>query len=687
MTSRTVLAVFFAVSTSLSMPCAGTEAVARADAPAVPAGKAAAAGPTNAIRIPLTIPKAFGKLERAPVIFQHDRHTSALKAEGCAACHPAKTSRFDSSFPRERNEKSRGTLVESYHAACIGCHSRRDDAGQPSGPDTCGECHEKTIDGQRSDYLPPVPADDGILPDAHHRNCKACHLKPGKTAGDAHQLDWKSFAVRARKQAGQDMPEVVFDYFAHDKHVRAAKKKCGLCHYLSPELKASLDAAGKQPSSQDWLREEEPGQSWKERESAHARCIGCHLEDLSGKRATGPVECTGCHIDRRAATNAVSDRQPVATPDYGGKERILINTAGATQPAVPFDHKSHSTQSCSECHHGAPEACVKCHTIEGSEAGGHITLADVYHGQDSTSSCVGCHLGNISGKRATGPVECTGCHTGRQGATNAVSDRQPVATPDYGGKERILINATGATQPAVPFDHKSHIAASRSCSECHHSTLEACVKCHTMEGSEAGGHITLAEAYHRQGSTLSCVGCHDREKTQPECAGCHSLRPGGMAAAGCNTCHTGTLESLDRAGRLPDPVTLFPEDLKDEFQISILTNEFEASTIKHMNIARTLTGISNTNRLATYFHRQETTVCAGCHHLAPVEKQKKVPACSACHTARNIQSGSTPALLGAYHQQCLGCHRAMGHPEEKMPQSCTGCHRDAKGAAGNNERK
>ena len=36
----------------------------------------------------ISIPPAFADLERAPVAFPHDKHTAALEAEGCQACHP-----------------------------------------------------------------------------------------------------------------------------------------------------------------------------------------------------------------------------------------------------------------------------------------------------------------------------------------------------------------------------------------------------------------------------------------------------------------------------------------------------------------------------------------------------------------------------------------------------------------------
>ena len=232
--------------------------------------------------------------------------------------------------------------------------------------------------------------------------------------------------------------------------------------------------------------------------------------------------------------------------------------------------------------------------------------------------------------------------------------------------------------PAVPFNHKSHIEASRSCDDCHHDTLESCKTCHTLKGAKEGKFITLAEAYHDTKSLWACTGCHEQETRKPDCAGCHHLRIGGFAKMTCATCHTGKLETLDQAVKLPDPATLLPTNLTDELEISILASEYELSKVKHRDIARKLTDISNNSKLATAFHTQETTLCAGCHHVAPVEKNKSVPACAACHTTQNEPSGNTPTLLGAYHQQCLGCHRAMGHPEEKMPQDCVGCHKEKK---------
>jgi len=508
----------------------------------------------------VSIPSLLKPLKRAQVLFSHDKHAETLKAEGCETCHPRKAGVVEFSFPKSRNESSRKALTASYHDACIKCHAQRSGLRKPAGPVTCGECHSDKKAARKIECLPALPPNCDGLRDPNHKDCIACHSRLPKSTNAAGNLDWKTFHVRSQDRGARERPAVVYDYYVHDKHVAALDKKCELCHYISPALKEKLAAGNKVPTSQDWLREEETGQSLKQKEPAHRRCINCHLARIAEKKTHGPVDCRGCHSERKR------------TP----------------------------------------------------------------------------------------------------------AELEKVQLPDYDKKDRILIGTEDASLKTVPFDHKAHIEAGSSCGSCHHDALEACDKCHTIKGSKAGEFITLAEAYHKSGSKWSCVGCHDQEKARPDCAGCHSLRRDGLAATKCDSCHTGTLESLDGTGKLPDPASLFPEDLKDELEISLLSKEFEATMVKHKNIARRLTDISNGSKLATFFHRQETTICAGCHHLVPIEKQKNVPSCSACHSPQNTPAKGSPALVGAYHQQCLGCHRQMGYPEEKMPQTCTGCHKEKK---------
>jgi len=121
---------------------------------------------------------------------------------------------------------------------------------------------------------------------------------------------------------------------------------------------------------------------------------------------------------------------------------------------------------------------------------------------------------------------------------------------------------------------------------------------------------------------------------------------------------------------------LIPDDVADEIDIDIMAEAYEPSKLPHHAMAAALTDISNKSLLASYFHTDDMTICAGCHHRSPLASKTTVPRCRTCHTVREPSDDRTTTLLGAYHRQCLNCHRAMGGSEEKMPQSCTGCHEE-----------
>jgi hypothetical protein len=286
--------------------------------------------------------------------------------------------------------------------------------------------------------------------------------------------------------------------------------------------------------------------------------------------------------------------------------------------------------------------------------------------------CINCHLQRKAQAAAAGPVECGECHSGAQ---RTVEELAGAARPKCDQKDMMLIRLDeGARAKAVAFDHQSHVAASRSCQECHHKTLRPCIDCHTVQGSEKGAWITLAEAHHKVSSPLSCVGCHEAEKSKPDCAGCHQFLPRGLVQDGCSGCHSGSLDGLQKPAKLPPPETLIPENVHDKFEIGRIKEAYEPAGMPHLAIARKLTEISNRSTLASYFHRERMTVCAGCHHLGPLEAKASLPSCATCHTARREPGSGTPTLLGAHHQRCLGCHHRMDPGGRAMPQTCTGCH-------------
>ncbi|MHB9046658.1 MAG: cytochrome c3 family protein [Pirellulales bacterium] len=513
----------------------------------------------------LTVSEALTPLERPPARFDHDKHTRALEAEGCKACH-GMNDRGDYlfSFAGVADQTGKKAVMNAFHDECIACHTRRAREGEKAGPVTCGECHVAPPAHGKREYLPDKPDSYEVLRDAYHTDCVACHREPSNVASQhAGPLDWRTFYAK-QGTAEAAWPKVTFDYLRHDKHDKALEGKCELCHYLSPQRRAQLKAQGREPAGKDWVWDVDENNSLTERTAAHARCVNCHLRRKAERQKAGPTECGECHS---GVTRSIAELADVPRPKGDQKDVMLIQ-------------------------------------LDELQAGGK------------------------------------------------------------------------ARAKAVAFDHKSHVAKSRSCQECHHTTLRPCADCHTVGGSKKGNWITLAEAHHKATSTLSCVGCHEAEKGKADCAGCHQFLPRGLVQTGCPDCHTGSLDRLQKPAKLPAPDALIAKDTKEKIEIGTIEDQYKAATMPHLAIARKLTDISNQSSLASYYHTEKMTVCAGCHHWSPLEAKVNVPTCATCHTARREPGSGTPALLGAYHQRCLGCHRQMEPAGHKLPQTCTGCHEE-----------
>jgi len=508
----------------------------------------------------VSISDVFGEHERPPVAFDHDKHTAALEADGCKACHEEQEGGdFRFTFKKTDDETSSNGLMDSFHDDCIACHEKRIANNLDAGPVTCGECHVIRREHVAGVHRPRLPQYYEVLRDTYHKDCTACHSESAEDVPQTVPLDWKSFYITQTEKAEADWPRVAFDHFLHDKHSKVLEGKCEPCHSISEERQKLVDAERREPTGQDWLWDADETDNLADRLAAHGRCINCHLQRTAKGDDAGPIYCGECH---------------------DGTERTIEDMAEVTRLAC-------------------------------------------------------------------------------------------------GQKDRILIQLDeNARAKAVAFDHKSHEANSRSCQDCHHTTLRPCQDCHTVDGSEEGDGITLAEAYHQVSSTWSCVGCHENEKQKPNCAGCHQAIPGGLVQSACDGCHTGSLDGLDRTTALLAPEELIPEDVDDELEISLIKNEYGPSAMPHLAIVKNLTELSNQSTLATHFHTDPMTICVGCHHLGPMEAKTDIPPCVTCHTTRDQSDGGTPTLLGAYHLKCLGCHQQMDPAEQEMPQDCTGCHKE-----------
>ena len=79
----------------------------------------------------------FGKLERPPVLFLHDKHTDALKLKDkdCQTCHLSENEHLSPKLMRVE-DTDRKTVMDIYHNTCIVCHSETLAAGEKSGPIT-----------------------------------------------------------------------------------------------------------------------------------------------------------------------------------------------------------------------------------------------------------------------------------------------------------------------------------------------------------------------------------------------------------------------------------------------------------------------------------------------------------------------------------------------------------------------
>jgi hypothetical protein len=73
-------------------------------------------------------------------------------------------------------------------------------------------------------------------------------------------------------------------------------------------------------------------------------------------------------------------------------------------------------------------------------------------------------------------------------------------------------------------------------------------------------------------------------------------------------------------------------------------------------------------------HTQYSKNCSECHHhQSDVEK---TPACRECHGIASSATLSKPGLKGAYHRQCMNCHRSLS----AGPLACEACHAKRTGA-------
>lgn len=512
-----------------------------------------------------------------------------------------------------------------------------------------------------------------------------------------------------------DRPQVIFN---HDKHVEALMKAegkkpwatCAECHGEVTKGKKHYFVF-KFPKG---LHSKDPKVVMK---AYHDACIGCHKKFIKEGKHAGPITCAGCHVEKTADLKIT---YPAAEFDY--KEHYEHIVALHKKTGKP------EKETCAECHYtydlkthklyykkGAEESCYYCHKLDQKNVTPELAaILRITKSKDldlktiSHMECISCHLkireNWICNKKNLNtmecalllkksnkaykhcklpPVRCVKCHA----IHRTLAELKKVPRPDRGQKDWYFLKVKNGRMKGVPFDHKLHEYVCKSCRDCHHQGLEACDKCHTLTGSPKGGYVTLAEAYHAVFAKQSCVGCHNRVVlTDKKCAGCHKFLPNMNVAAKapseqfCDKCHTGK-----KTIKLPKPfntAVLDPKVVKSNIRIKVLEREFEPAKFPHRKIIDTLVKASNENKLARYFHGRLTVMCEGCHHHSKWDASAKrytPPACKDCHPIEfDPAHPDKPRLLAAYHQQCIGCHKAMNLG--KAIKKCSECHVPKKNA-------
>lgn len=483
---------------------------------------------------------------------------------------------------------------------------------------------------------------------------------------------------------GQDkMPGVPFQ---HDRHTRALgkDKDCSACHLQQKErfvfrFKRLTDGT---PDADMALY--------------HENCVACHVETRGTGEPSGPLDgdCRSCHTTSSGETGGWR------AIDFDKSLHYRHVSARAVRPGKLYDD-----DNCSACHHiydetikktvqrrGTEESCFYCHKAGETETASPIRWA-------SHASCVSCHQRLKAGAEKSGPVECAGCHDAAAQQKIEVVEHVPRLernqpdtvllaswmSPDGGSAETMQ----KYMQP-VAFNHVRHEQKTDSCRSCHHQTLKNCAQCHTETGDEKGAGVQLAGAMHNVLSTHSCIGCHRQATLTRDCAGCHAAMPEKQfSQLACAQCHAVERELLGPFPMEADArkvvaenrlntseraaLTLGDEHIPETVKIGAMTDQYEAVNFPHRQIVRAIFSRIKENRMAAYFHGNDVTLCAGCHHNAPATLN---PAkCAACHgKAFADEHDGRPGLKAAYHGQCMDCHREMGIAEPASTD-CVKCHK------------
>ncbi len=147
---------------------------------------------------------------------------------------------------------------------------------------------------------------------------------------------------------------------------------------------------------------------------------------------------------------------------------------------------------------------------------------------------------------------------------------------------------------------------------------------------------------------LVLAACKPAEKPAPAPAPCEPCEP-------CNCPAPSEVAKAVPAAEAQADTGAPEVELPDECRLYHLADQYEPTIFSHTN------------------HVEYADNCETCHHHS--SQVEAAPPCRECH---GVTSGDLrlPGLKGAYHRQCMNCHREMG----AGPLDCEGCHAKADGA-------
>ncbi len=408
---------------------------------------------------------------------------------------------------------------------CTQCHVRSQFAGTPR---ACAACHLAAYEATRN----PNHVANGFPKD-----CTTCHITSRFAGAMNHQatrfpLTGAHISLQCSRchttgqftrldRACANCHLTAYDKTANPSHVAANfPKDCGVCHSTLTFAGARFDhSKAKLPLA-----------------GAHATvaCASCHA---GGQYSGLNADCAGCHLARYQ--NASNPNHAAA----GFPTHCTVCHTTASWKGAVFNHSrfaltgAHTRVQCASCHvegrfAGTPADCASCHlarytasTNPSHLAAGFPRDCALCHsttqfqgarfahtrftltGAHTSLGCARCHA---SGQFAGASTQCASCHLARYTAT---------ANPNH---------------VAAGFPH--------DCALCHNTTqFRGAVFDHARfpiyAGSKHAGRWTSCATCHVNAANFrefSCLGCHDKPRTDPKHA---KINGYAYNSANCYGCH------------------------------------------------------------------------------------------------------------------------------------------------------